>query len=334
MARDDDDQKEAGSRKRNPSTLGLWFEEAWEGWLKPLGGIGLLLIAYALYKFDIVSEPIAGVGLVLIIVIGAIVMTALPAWQAVKSPGQRGLFVAFVALWAVAVGYPSLRAVLPPKPQAEIKLTATHLADKAHVTTSGPLELVVSGHFKGAAMAEADANYILSVDSQTGHEEVSGTLKRALVRYRAGRRGGTTTSIQERTEELHRLQTSRGDLTISTDAVDDKLEGGVIVDVRSAGINPIVFWAMGGLALLLALFFDARLVDAKAKLKTYLAVGVGTTYVFAIHYPDEATPSSLVRPAVGAIILALLIGGLGGWLLGVVARLFLAPKQATRKSRR
>src|SRR5579862_7481324 len=109
MARDDDDQKDAAPKKRAPSTLGLWFEDAWEGWLKPLGGIFLLLIAYALYKFDIVPETIAGVGFVLIVIVGAIVMTALPAWPLVKTPGQRGLFVAFVALWAVAVGYPSLR---------------------------------------------------------------------------------------------------------------------------------------------------------------------------------------------------------------------------------
>lgn len=334
MAARDEKGDEPAPRKRAPSTIGLWFEEAWEGWLKPLGGIGLLAIAYLLYKFDLVPETIAGAALVLIIVVGSIAVAALPAWGRVKTPGTRALFITFVALWAVGTGYPSLRSALPPRTQAEVKLTASALSGKAHVETTGPLELTVSGHFKGAAMAEADANYTITVDSPGGHDEVSGTLKRALVRYRAGRRGGTSTAIQERTEELHRLANARGDLTLSTDGIDDKLEGGLTIDVRSAGLNPIIFLLLGGLALLLALIFDARLADPKAKVKTYLTAGVAVCYVFAIHYPSEATPSSLVRPAVGALVLALLIGGLGGWLLGALARLLFGPKTARKSSRR
>ena len=43
--------------------------------------------------------------------------------------------------------------------------------------------------------------------------------------------------------------------------------------------------------------------------------------------------SSPVRPAVTSFIPALALGGLGGWLLGGLARLFFgpkAPKKATR----
>lgn len=336
MAARDEKGEQPAARKRRPSTIGLWFEEAWEGWLKSLGGIGLILIAYLLYKFDLVPETLAGAALVLIVIVGAIAMTALPAWSFVKTPVARGLFVTFLAVWAVGTGYPTMRSALPPRSLAEVKLTPTQLAAKAHVEHTGPLELTVSGHFKGAAMAEADANYTITVDSAGGHDEVSGTLKRALVRYRAGRRGGTSTSIQERTEELHRLPAARGDLTISTDGIDEKLDGGLTVDVRSAGLNPIIFLVLGGLAVLLALFFDARLViDPKTKVRTYLTVGAAVCYVFAIHYPGEATPSSLVRPAVGSLVLALLVGGLGGWLLGFLARLLFGPKVAVaRKSRR
>jgi hypothetical protein len=335
MAARDEKGQDAPPRKRPPSTIGLWFEEAWEGWLKPLGGIGLLGIAYLLYKFDLLPESVAGAALALIIIAGAIAMTALPAWGLVKTPVMRALFITFLAVWAVGTGYPVMRVALPPRSLAEVKLTPTQLAAKAHVEHSGPLEITVSGHFKGAAMAEADANYTITVDSAGGHDEVSGTLKRALVRYRAGRRGGTTTSIQERTEELHRLPLARGDLTITTDAIDDKLDGGLTVDVRSAGLNPIIFLVLGGLALLLAIFFDARLViDPKTKVKTYFTAAAATCYVFAIHYPGEATPSSLVRPAVGSLVLALLIGGLGGWLVGFLARVLAGPKTVTKKSRR
>jgi hypothetical protein len=58
--------------KKNLTPLQLWFEEAWEGWIRPLGAILVLAILYLLYRFEILGERAAGVIAVLAIVGGAL----------------------------------------------------------------------------------------------------------------------------------------------------------------------------------------------------------------------------------------------------------------------
>jgi hypothetical protein len=48
----------------------------------------------------------------------------------------------------------------------------------------------------------------------------------------------------------------------------------------------------------------------------------------------EATPHSLVRPAVGALVLGLLAGGGGGWVLSGLARLLFGPPRPKKAARR
>jgi hypothetical protein len=101
--------------------------------------------------------------------------------------------------------------------------------------------------------------------------------------------------------------------------------------VRPAALNPIIFLVLSGLALLLAIGFDARLGDKKSKTKTYLSAAVGFCLVFAIAFPAEATPHSLVRPAVGALVLSTALGALGGWLLGVTGRALFGVSTAKKR---
>ncbi len=331
----DDNGADDAPAKRRPSGLALWFEEAWEGWLKPMGLIALLGLAYLLYKFDLVAEPLAGAVLVFGIILGSIAATALPAFPMARSPGMRAAFVAFLAIWAVSTGYPSLRSAIPPGALAEVHLAPNALSAKADVPPRSSLEVTVSGRFKTQGMQEAEANYSVTVAGGGNSDDVSGSLKRSLMRFRAGRRGGTSTALSEHTEQAHRLPSVRGgELVISTDGLDEQLADGLTVSVRSGGPNPLIFIIASVVALLMAIFFDARLYDPKGKVKTYLTAGVALTLVFAINFPMEATPHSLVRPAVGAAVLAILIGGIGGWIVGSVARLLAGPKAAAKKSRR
>jgi hypothetical protein len=326
-----DDNKVDGAKKKPASMLQLWFEEAWEAWLKPIGGLLLCALAYLLYKFDLVGESSAGPVAVLVVLGGTAFSTAVPSWPLVRTPLQRALFVTTCAAWLIATGYPSLRAATPSAPLAEGRLTAAQPTTTVKVRSNGPYEIAVGGQFKTAG-GEAEASYTIKA-SGGGSDEVQGTIKRSLVRMRTSRRGGTSTQLQEHNENVHRLpHVSGGELTLTVDGVDEQLDNGLVVDVRPAGLNPIFFWGLGALALLLALGLDARLTEGKGKLKSYLAVGVGICYVFSIAYPDEATPHSLVRPAVSSLLLALIIGGLGGWLGGIIARALFGPK--LKKARR
>lgn len=159
-------------------------------------------------------------------------------------------------------------------------------------------------------------------------------MSRSQARVRTSRRGGTSTMVIERTENQHRMPSVRGpDVTFTTDGIDEQLAEGLILDVRPAGPNPILFIILGVLALLAALFLDAKLVDPKRKVKTYLTVGVAIPFVFALRFPDVATPHSLVKPGVEALIIGLAVGGLGGWVLGALAKIMFGAKPAKKPAR-
>src|SRR3954469_4883589 len=299
--------------KKNASQLQLWFEEAWEGWIRPLGLIILLAIGYALYKFDIVGEHTAGVVAVLAIVVGAIVVGALPALPLTRAPWQRAALATMVAAALGGMVYPAVRAAVPGKKYAEATLTN----DKATVTlttgASGPYELMVSGHFKEAGRSDAEATYTIKAsDNGGGSDDVSGEIARKLVTIRS--RKGSSSSVQELNEEKHRLGHVRGPtVTLTADGVDEQLEGGLHVALRPGGLDPVVFIVLGALAILIGLVLDTRLVDIKGKQKAYLTAATELAFAFSMYYWREATPSRLVKTAVSALLFALLVGGLGGW---------------------
>ncbi len=310
--------------KRSVSALQIWIEDAWEGWLKSVGTLLLFALAYVLYKFDLVGEGLAGVVLVLAVIGGSLGSVALPAWPLVQTQAQKALFITVMIVAAAATGYPAMHAAVPPKALAETRLTVAQPSTKVHVDGDGPYELSVGGTFK-TPTGEAEVSYTLKVTGSSGSDEVSGEIKRSLMRMRT--RKGSSTSLQERTENVHRLPTVRGgDLTLTVDGVDEQLADGLHIDVRPAGPNPLLFILLGVLAIVGALALDARLTDGKGRIKSYLAVGVGICFGFALYFPEEATPHSLVRPAVSALVVGLAAGGIGGWVLGALARMLFGPK--------
>ena len=319
MAKDDE-------KKKNATPLQLWFEDAWEGWIRPLGLIVLLAIGYVLYKFDIVSEHTAGIVAVLAIVVGAIVVGALPALPLTRAPWQRAMLASMVAAALGGMVYPAVRAAVPGKVYAEGTLTNDKPSATLTTGASGPYELMVSGHFKEAGRSDAEATYTIKASDNGGaSDEVSGEIARKLVTIRS--RKGSSSSVQELTEEKHRLGHVRGpQVTLTADGVDEQLEGGIQVALRPGGLDPIVFIVLGALAILMAIVLDTRLVDVKGKQKAYLTASTAIAFAFSLYYWQEATPSRLVKTAVTAFVFALVVGGLGGWLVGGVARALFGPK--------
>ena len=319
--------------KKNATQFQLWFEEAWEGWIRPLGLIVLLAIGYMLYKFDIVSEHTAGIVAVLAIVVGAIVVGALPALPMTQKPWHRAALATMVAAALGGMVYPAVRAAVPGKVYAEATLTNEKPSATLTTGSSGPYELMVSGHFKEAGRADAEASYtIKAVDNGGSSDEVSGEIARKLVTIRS-RKGGSSSSMQELTEAKHRLGHVRGPtVTLTADGVDEQLEGGLTVALRPGGLDPIVFIILGALAILIAIVLDTRLVDVKGKQKAYLTAATAIAFAFSLYYWREATPARLVKTAVSALLFALLVGGLGGWVVGGVARALFGPKIPKKKT--
>ena len=302
----------------------------WDDWIKSLGPILLLGVGIMLYKFDLLPEPFAGAALVLVVALGSLLSTAWPAWSYVRKPVHKALFVTMVLLWLVASLTEPLRLTFPGKPLAETTLTPAALTQKVSVDSDGPFAATVSGAFKTPGASEVEANYTLKVESANVSDTVTGEIKRNIVRNRVSRRGGTSTSLQMQTEESFRLPNVRGhELTISTDGIDEQLDDSLHVTIRKAGPPPMIFLGLGVLMVLIALYFDTKMVDFKGKLaKTYITCGAAVSCVFAARFMMVATPSASVRPGIDALIMGLLAGGLGGWLVSTIARFMFGPKPA------
>ena len=229
--------------------------------------------------------------------------------------------------------YPSVRTAVPGKLYAEAMLTSDKPSATLTTGASGPYELMVSGHFKEAGRSDAEASYaIKATDNGGGSDEVSGEIARKLVTIRS--RKGSSSSVSEQTEQKHRLGHLRGpQVKLTADGVDDQLEGGITVALRPGGLDPIVFIVLGALAILMAIVLDTQLVDAKGKQKAYLTAAMATAFTFSIYYWHEATPSRLVKTAVSALLFALVVGGLGGWIVGGLARYLFGPKPPKKAKR-
>ncbi|HEX4458483.1 MAG TPA: hypothetical protein VIA18_10965, partial [Polyangia bacterium] len=299
------------SDKKNSSAFQLWFEEAWEGWIRPIGLIVVLAILYALYKLDLVGETGMGALLVLAVVLGALGAGIVPAFPLTRAPWQRALLATLSLAALAATAYPTLRVVFPGQPLAEVTLTTAQSTATVTPSAIGPFDVTVSGHFKDTSRAEAEASYTLKVsDNSGGSDEVDGAVRRKQMTIRSRR--GSSSSLLEQNEQTQRLPHVRGpQVTLATD-VDEQLDGGLHLELRRGSVNPVVFLVLGILALLMALVLDVKLVDWKSNKKSYLVASVGLAFAFAVAFPDEATPHALVRPAVSSFLLALVLGGLGG----------------------
>ena len=317
--------------KKNATQLQLWFEHAWEGWIRPLGLMILLAIGYMLYKFEIVGEHLAGLVAVLAVVVGAIIVGTMPALPLTRAPWHRALLATMVAAALGGMVYPAVRAAVPGKTFATAVLTTDKQSATLTTGTTGSYELLASGHFKEAGRSDAEASYALKIsDNGGGSDEVSGMIARKLITIRS--RKGSSSSVQEQNEEKHRLAHVRGpQVTITADGVDEQLDGGLTVALRAGGLDPIIFIVLGALAILMALVLDTRLVDLKGKQKSYLTAATAIAFSFSMYYWREATPSRLVKTAVSALLFALVVGGVGGWIVGGLARFLFGPK-APKKS--
>ena len=85
-------------------------------------------------------------------------------------------------------------------------------------------------------------------------------------------------------------------------------------------------------AIAMAIVLDTRLVDLKGKQKAYLTAAMSIAFAFSMYYWREATPTRLVKTALSALFFALVVGGIGGWLVGGVARLLFGPKLPKKKA--
>lgn len=308
--------------KAEPKTAFQRFmDEHWESWLGPVLMLVLAGGFIVSYKAGVLREGVVG----LIVSGGAVAFiiyyTALPAYDLIKQPMAKRLFALLSIIWVAAAGYPTLRKGMARDVLAETVLTKEHLSDKLTIGKgkTGPFDLTVSGTIKPGGGQDTQVSYTLKVAAEGGSsEEIYGDFSHRVNQARVRR--GTTNWSEQHNQNEHRLPSSlRGkDLTVTADSVDELVESGIHVTVHPQSYDPIWFFLAGVLVVLGMMFVEARIGDSKTK--THLIMASASTLVFSYWFHKNATPSNLVPPALDAAILAALVGGIGGTLVGAVVR--------------
>jgi hypothetical protein len=322
-------QNEAQGAPPEIPTFKMWFEDAWHGWLKPVGGIVAIVGLYFAYmERETLGVPERAFGVLALVAIvgGALYAGSEGAFERLTTPKARYGLIGFMVVWAAAAAWAPLRTALPGATIGE-----THVAfDKDHLSAtvklpegdSGPYEIAVGGILKG--QGEAESNYTLTFAGSDGSsEEINGSIKRTFMRQRVSRRGTGSVAVRtERNENAHRLTKAHGpQLTITADGADEALEDGLFVTFHRGGPSPLLLFVLGALCAIVGIVLDYKLLQPK-KQRTHFAAATGFTLAFALLYPMEATPHWLVPPAVAELVRSLFVGALPAWVISIVANSF------------
>ncbi|HMU37508.1 MAG TPA: hypothetical protein PKE31_00710 [Pseudomonadota bacterium] len=297
-----------------------FMDEHWDAWLGP---VLMLVIVAALalgYKFELVRESMLGMLLSAGLVGLAIYSTVVPAYDLIERKAGRYAFVALSILWVAAAGYPTLRKATTRAVYAQTVLSSEHKTDTLKLPDgkTGPFDLTVSGTLKPEISMNGSAVFDLQVAMDGATESVNGEFATKTNQMRVRR--GTAMWTEQTNQVEHRLPRSfRGhSLTVSVEQIDDAIDGGLHVTVHPQSYDPKWFFLLGVLVVLGMIYVETQIGDSKTK--THLTMASASTMVFAFHFHEHASAARMVRPAFDSLILAALVGGIGGTLIGAVAR--------------
>lgn len=298
-----------------------FMDDHWEAWLGPVLMLVLAAGFIISYKADLLRESAVGLIVSGGIVAYAIYYTAIPAYELIKQQTARRLFALLCVVWVAAAGYPTLRKGLSRDLLAETVLTKESKSEKLVLKggKTGPFDVTVSGTLKQSGGQDTTVGYTLNLTTDTGvSQELSGEFSQKMNQMRARR--GTMNWSEQHNQEEHRLPSSfRGkEITVTSDSVDELLESGIHVTVHPQSYDPKWFFLAGILVFLGMMFVETRIGDQKTK--PHLIMASASTLVFSYWFHKNATPSRLVAPTLDAALLAAIVGGIGGTLVGAVVR--------------
>lgn len=303
-----------------PTAWRRFMDEHWESWLSQV--LMLLLVAGGVigYRLELLNESMIGLVLVGGLLAITLYVTSTMAFPLIEKSFDRRLFSVVVLAWAAAAGYPTLRKAVPRKVVAEAQLTPSNKSIDVPIGegSTGPFDITISGTLKQEAGQNATVGYSIMVSADGKSEELLGDFKTAVHQVRARR--GSNQWAEQHNQVEHRLPSSlrAAKLSFQAENVDELLQSGLHIAVHPQGPNPRWFFILGALVVLCMVYFESRIGDAKNK--TYLIMASASTLVFSYEFFDEAVAGRLVRPALSALFLAVIVGGIGGSLVGAVVR--------------
>jgi hypothetical protein len=275
---------------------------------------GAVLLIVALVLARGLTEETQALILGAAALIGAVYYTALPvAEQSTSRRVAAGLYV-FAAVWLVGAGFPFWKLLRPGDPVTSVSLSGEGV--ERSLGTLGAGRYLLLAEVPGSAVA-SEAAYVLSVSSGKEAAQLRGRFSRSS----APRRGvGGTRAVGESVHaaEYHEIVLGAGESKVRLESIDGSLGGAMGVRVFADAAPRTLWLGIQVLLLLCAAVLDA--LFAERKRRSTLAVGASFTFLFNLAAIHSIRPGYLVRPLIGAGIVALLAALALGFLLTWVAR--------------
>jgi hypothetical protein len=261
-----------------------------------------------------------GVYAATVLVAGALLGLGYVAWEhtATLPEGDRlrpMLRAVTVAVLLATIG-PVAITLHPPAPQSVVRLSRP--GDRAQVSVRGSAATIVleaEGAFRPDVGTDAQAHYEVTAARGSTEETVSGVFQRvAGAGEHEARRVSSVVASRHVLGTLH----GAGSLTLILDRLPESVQPPLRVLVRAEPFSQTMLAALLAALALAVLWVDVKVSRRKIESAYAASMGVVLTFTFYLH--GHFTRASMPSDLLAAALVGVLGGGVGGEILGRVAR--------------
>lgn len=296
----------------------LLWQEALLNWGIPLLLGGVIAVVAALGALEVVAQTtgLATLGWLLLLLVAFLTFRAALIGTV---PFNRWALTLGVSLIWLGITCTQLYFVLFVGQEIATGIIGPERAETAFLLgqTGTVYDLVIAGSFvplSGAVGSEGGYRLSLEREGQVV-QTLNGAFSEHWVRRRLGRRGSTT-SLELHNHVLHRVQSAgEGMYQLKFIRIDPQLQPTLQMTLYRDIYPQKTFWVIDALLFLGAYLYE--IVQAGREIPLVLVTA--TTLATLLIFHNLAIPPPSYRHLIGAVMIAGLVGPLGGWTFRLVA---------------
>jgi len=289
-------------------------DSPWLGRGLAIAAVVVVIIMGVGYISGALSDAVVGVVLAAVVGIAASGRATSSLLDYAGTPATRAGVLVFAAVTVALAVVPIALTIYPGTPLAAGVLDSPGDTLTLPESLSGPVRVFVHGALSTAGSTTVE----FELSGFTG--PVEGKLQRTVSTGRVGRRG-VTQQATERNSEFLDARLASGLHALKLERVDGPLSGGL--DVRVYG-DRFPLWL--DVVVAVVALIGIALLGVRLGVGTDTLVAAGVAVAFGAVGHEFVTPDSIVRPLIGAAIVAAVVGGAAGGILAWVARKLLPPR--------
>lgn len=295
-------------------------ESPWLGRGLAIGATVVVVIMGVGYISGALSDAVVGLVLAAVVGIAASGRATATLLDYAGTPATRAGVLVFAALTVALAVVPIALTIYPGTPVAAGVLDSPGDTLPLPESVSGPVRVFVHGAISVAGSTTVE----FELGGFTG--PVDGKLQRTVSTARVGR-SGSSQQATERNSEFLDARLASGAHALKLERVDGPVAGGLDVRVYNDRFPLWLDVAVAALTLI-----GIALLGVRLGVGTDTLVAAGVAVAFGAVGHEFVTPDSIVRPLVGAAIVAAVVGGAAGGALAWAARKLLAPPARTARA--